>query len=108
MRKNMEVLGLLDKIKTKEKTHNGIIDFITKKYLIFYDLSNNESTALRIVVIAWRSETNDMRFSVYSKINFPDFELPEPIIIPIVAITNKENFILEPTEIKRKTKVFSL
>lgn len=101
----MEVENLLDRIETKEKVRYGIIDFVSKKQIIFYDLSNNDSLSLRIAILSWRLYGEEKeRFSHFCKTNFEDFPIPSPIIIPILSISNKENIDLQPTNLNKKVR----
>lgn len=83
--------SLLDKIKTKQKTHYGVIDFVTKKQVIFYDFTHDSTPALRLLVLSWRTDTEEQpdRFSVYCMLNYPDFRLPPPLIVPVSLIVEK-------------------
>lgn len=82
--------SLLDTIETKQKTRQGIIDFATKKQVIFYDLTHNNDPRLRLLVALWRSDddTEYTRFSIYAKMEYPSISLPEPMVLPINAILN--------------------
>lgn len=83
--------NLLDTIRTKQKTRHGIIDYTSKKQVIFYDLTHDNNPQLRLLIAIWRSDddTEYTRFSVYARMEYPSIKLPEPIVIPSNSILNE-------------------
>lgn len=75
-------MRILDKIETEEETFYGIIDYVNKKHVLFFDTSRTESPDIVLLVISWRSTyQHTMRFSVFKDIFFPNMNVPS-ILIP--------------------------
>lgn len=84
-------MNLLDRVKTIQKDMNGIVDYLAKKHIIFYDFTRCNDTNLILLVMLWRlSEDHDTRFSIFCKTNFPHITLPPPVVIPTNSIKNKK------------------
>jgi hypothetical protein len=94
----MNDCSFLDVVKTKQKTRLGVIDYCNKKQIIFYDFTHDQTPNLRIMLLLWwAGDSAFNRFSIFSQMNFPQIRLPEPIIIPISAITNDVDLSINET-----------
>lgn len=68
---------LLDTITLSDnRTYYGIIDYVNRKHVAFYDLSYSNNAMLSIALIYWRIEEPETRFTVFIlknklKINLP-------------------------------------
>lgn len=98
------ITNLLDTIKTKQKERYGVVDYTTKKYVIFYDLTHFHEPSIRMLILLWRINSDNMRFSVYCKTFFPDIEIPEPVVIPHLGIENKDDITTVYSAPKSKIK----
>lgn len=84
------------------KKYNGVIDFVNTKHVYFFDLTNNSDVDSIMMIILWKGYNPDMRFSVWSMLNYPEFKLPEVILLPQKNIVGEP---YPPTVIHRGTKV---
>lgn len=74
-------MPLLDRIVTEDETFYGVIDYINKKHVVFFDTTKNDSADIVLLVISWRTTyQDDMRFSVFRDIFFPDIKIPVVLI----------------------------
>lgn len=79
---------LLDSIHTNTDVYRGVVDFTNRKHLVLFDLTNNNSPDIVLLVISWRSTyENEMRFSVFRDIFFPHIDVPV-VLIPRKDIVN--------------------
>lgn len=68
---------LLDTITlTDNQTYYGIVDYVNRKHVAFYDLSYNNNAMLSIALIYWRIHEPETRFTLFIlknrlKINLP-------------------------------------
>lgn len=100
--------NLLDQVNTKQKERYGIIDYVNKKHIIFYDLTHDNTLAIRLMVVEWRSSNTRLRFSVYCTTMYPYANLlPTPVMLPRNSITNIDELDLSPTELNSHQKKFS-
>lgn len=101
------ITNLLDTIKTKQNEHMGVIDYASKKYVIFYDLTHCFDPAMRMLIILWRLNEENYRFSVFCKTMFPDIDIPDPIVIPHLGIENRDDMKIAYVATKTKFKSIS-
>lgn len=59
----------------------GIIDFKNKKFIHFFDFTNDFDEDLMILAVIWRITRPDLRFSVFCSIYFPKKALPKVKVI---------------------------
>lgn len=97
----MQNFQLLDEIHTNNKTLRGVIDFVSTKYVTFYDFTMNEDPYLVKVVLIWRSYYSHIRFSVFTEIYFKSLVIGHPVMI------NKKTFTspVPPPTPKSKRRV---
>lgn len=62
---------LFDKIIIEDKEYKGIVDYVTKKQIMFYDFTNSDACAIALLVILWKTSDPTERFSVFQAKNFP-------------------------------------
>jgi len=81
---------LLNKIVLKNgKTYHGIIDYVTKRQVYFFDFSEmyKFNTDLLIMAMMWKgNSSSNIRFSIYVALNYPNFPLPPAKLIPAASI----------------------
>lgn len=97
----MCVSRLLDIVETNIETKKGIVDFVSTKHIIFYDLSDNNDPKLTALIIIWRTYFSDTRFSIFVSLYGGDISIPSPILISKKGI-NDTNHSLTPNKPKRK------
>lgn len=77
----MQNFQLLDEIKTENKVLNGVIDFVSTKYITFYDFSMNDDPYIIKVILIWRSYYSHIRFSIFKEMYFRSLVIGHPIMI---------------------------
>lgn len=97
---------ILDTIETKSKTFKGIIDFVQKKQISFYDFSIPPSPEAMMLIISWRLSDQKTRFSIFLQLNKNKIDINEFRMIIIPRNTIKSPKDLVETKIKRKTRKF--
>ena len=99
---------LLDVIELKDgRTLRGIVDYSSTKQLYFFDFTQELDIDFILLAILWKGNSNGMRFSVYSTINYPTLKLPRAILIPVsnIVSSNQEyNQFDKPKQRKRMIK----
>jgi len=96
--------ALLDVIQTQDIYYKGIVDFCTKKQVIFYDFgSNHNAPELLAIAIHWKMEYPMLRFSVFKAKFYPHVAIQPPVVIAKKAITDSYKE-LGQTSFERKTK----
>lgn len=83
----MHNFQLLDEVQTNNKVLNGVIDFVSTKYITFYDFTMNDDPYLIKVVLIWRSYFSHIRFSVFTEIYFKSLVIGHPIMLNKKTIT---------------------
>ena len=81
---------MLDRIETKEKVRTGIIDYVNKKQVFFYDLTHNNDEGIRILITMWYLYGCEMRFSIFAGSHAPEVKLPPLSVVAMNSILNKE------------------
>lgn len=66
----------------------GVIDFVTKKQIYFFDFTFEESIDYILLTMLWKGNNNKMRFSVFCAVEYPDVRLPQAKLIPVSNIKN--------------------
>lgn len=64
----------------------GIVDYVSTKQIYFFDFTTEVDIDYIILAILWRGNTETLRFSVFSAIEYPTVRLPRAILIPISGI----------------------
>lgn len=72
---------LLDVIETDSRKYVGVIDFITTKYVAFFDTSDLEDQDHRHLMILYKTYYSDIRFSIFIATHAAHFDFGEPILI---------------------------
>lgn len=57
--------SVLDTVETTHKTYVGVVDFISAKHIIFYDLSQGRCPQTIALILVWKLYFPDVRFSVF-------------------------------------------
>lgn len=98
----MQNFQLLDEIKTTEKVLNGVIDFVSTKYITFYDFSMNDDPYVIKVILLWRSYYSHIRFSIFKEMYFRSLDIGHPIMVnKKTVVSGVPNITPKP---KRKTE----
>lgn len=98
---------LLDCLVLNDGTElHGIVDYITTKHAYFFDFTHAENKNYILLAAIWRGTTNagEVRFSVYSTIEFPTIPLPRAVLIPKSNIQSA-SCDLSPTKKAKQTKI---
>lgn len=98
---------LYDTVETDDNIHMGVIDYVSKRQVIIYDITKIESVNLRMAIIEWRMNHYHIRFSIFMKQYFPSIVLPDPIIIGTngIRFCSKELTPTRPKKIKTRIVV---
>lgn len=98
----MQNFQLLDEIETTQKTMTGVIDYVSTKYITFYDFSMNDDPYIIKVILLWRSYFTHMRFSVFKELYFRSVNIGYPVMInKKTVVSGVPNITTKP---KRKTE----
>lgn len=98
----MPNIQLLDEIVTDEKTLTGVIDFVSTKYVTFFDFGMNDDPDLVKILMIWRFYYSHIRFSIFKELYFKGINLDQPILINKKTIRSPAVF--EVTKPKRKSQ----
>jgi hypothetical protein len=85
----------------------GIIDYITAKHIYFFDFSHHERSNYLLIAAVWRGASqkrDEIRFSVYSMLEFPQIPLPQATLIPKANVMSC-NMPLYPTKKTKQKKI---
>lgn len=82
----MESEKLFEIIETKNKVHTCVIDYVSKRQVMVYDLTNTDDTIFRLMVVKWKLYHFDMRFSIFKAIYYPTVDIPPVTVINRRAI----------------------
>lgn len=82
----MESNTVFDTVETENMVHVGVIDYVSKRQIIMYDLTNSLSPEFRLAVIEWKMSYFTMRFAIFMKLYYPKVSIPKPIVISINSI----------------------
>ena len=97
---------LLNKIELKNgKSFIGIVDYITTKQLYFFDFTNEKYIDYILLAILWKGNYDNMRFSVFCAINFPNIDLPRVILLPQSNIEDIDGMLPEFDKPKQKKRI---
>src|SRR4030065_1216963 len=97
---------MLDTIKLKDgRTLIGIVDFISNKQIYFFDFSKEISVDFILLAILWKGNSPDLRFSVYTTINYQNLNLPRAILIPTNHIKTSTKQFVPTKKPKQRKKV---
>lgn len=96
----MQSENIFETIEAEDGVYNGIVDYVSKRQVILYDISRSNEALCRLIVIQWKLYHFDMRFSIFKEIYYPKAKFPDPIVLNINAIKTA-TFDLEPTKPKR-------
>lgn len=102
------IVNLLDRLETKQKEFIGVIDYSTKKFIIFYDTSHCHDPSIRMLAILWRVQDTGLRFSMYCKMYYPEIVLPDPVMIPKLGLVDRDAEIVVSYDTPIKPRVKSV
>ena len=101
-------MDLLNRITLKDGTQlRGIIDYVTDKYIYFFDTEETTIDFLMLTIL-WIGNADHLRFSVYVTQYYPGIILPTAKLIPIsnIASSNKP---IEPTiKVKQRKRMIKI
>lgn len=92
--------NLLDIIETEEKVYNCVIDYISKRQIIFYDLTGYNDATIRLLLIKWKMNFPNLRFSIFKSIYYPNIALNTPVVLSLKSVKYC-NRCIKPTKPKR-------
>jgi hypothetical protein len=92
--------NLLDIIETEDKVYNCVIDYISKRQIIIYDLTGINDATVRLLLIKWKMNFPNLRFSIFKSIYYPNVPLNKPVILSLKSVKYC-NRCLKPTKPKR-------
>ncbi len=94
----MQHFKLLDEIHLKDRTLTGVVDYVTTKNIIFYDISMNDNPEVIKMLLLWRMFYTHIRFSVFKELYFHKTIMSSPnlinrkkIVSPSFTSINKPN-----------------
>lgn len=102
----MRSQDVLDRVTLKNGlTLVGIVDYVNKKHIHFFDFTNTDNPNLVLIAMVWRTSKSNLRFSVYSTINHPNIKIPNIKLIHRKDIkdSNIQIFTTPPEKKDRKT-----
>jgi len=100
---------LLNKITLKDgRELLGVVDFVTKKQLYFFDFTDNHTIDYVTLCILWRGNNPEMRFSVYFMLEYPDLKLPKVILIPQTNIEDLSGKLPDHKKSKQRKRIIKL
>lgn len=82
---------LLDEVKIKDRVLTGIVDYVTPKYVTFYDVTMNDDPDIIKMILIWRLYYTAMRFSVFKELYFQNIRMSPPNLINRKKIVAWEN-----------------
>lgn len=91
---------VLDTIETQNNVYKCVVDYISRRQVIMYDLTNCNDPLFRLIAIKWKLYHFDMRFAIFVSKYFPTVKLPPPVIISVNSI-KYATFELSSTKPKR-------
>ncbi len=94
---------LLDQISVGKKDYKGVIDYVTSKHYVFYDLTNNNDPNVPTMVMIWKSYFPHLRFSVFKSLHFPNVKVGSPYLLKKKDVTSEITNLPRTTKIKKKT-----
>lgn len=99
--------NILDTIETDNRVFKCVIDYVSRRQVIIYDLTNSNDPLFRLIAIKWKAYHYDKRFSVFMSIYFPHVSLPDPIVLSLNSI-KYSTIDLECTKPKRLRTIRTL
>jgi hypothetical protein len=94
--------NIFDRIETiTGDSYSGVIDYVTAKYVSFFDVTNNNDPQITKILIIYKMHFTHLRFSVFKAMYFPLYEM-RPIVINRRTIT-KSSREIETTEIRKRS-----
>lgn len=97
-------IGILDNIETKNKTYVGVIDFIQKKCVHFYDTKSHVTPDMVHFIVTWRLLSPEVRFSIY--LDLYGGSLKDSFRLVVIPRNIMKNKNMEETKLKKKTRKF--
>jgi hypothetical protein len=79
--KQMQDNSVFDIIETPDKKYVGVVDYVSTKYISFFDISGIEDPDFRHLVILYKTYYHRMRFSVFNAMYAAQFDFGDPILI---------------------------
>lgn len=95
--------------KNVSKSYYGVIDCVNPRFVQFFDFTEFDDADMTSIVIAWKVQSPEMRFSLFCLENFPNKELPEVKVLNrnfvTIEFSDVENNHKAPKIKRRKLKV---
>lgn len=77
----MQHIKLLDEIQLKDRVLTGVVDYVTTKNIIFYDITMNDDPEVIKLLLMWRMFYTHMRFSVFKELFFAHVSMRKPNLV---------------------------
>lgn len=91
---------IFDVIETENNVYTCVIDYVSKRQAIIYDLTPETDHIFRMIVIKWKLSFYHMRFAIFKELYFPTVPMPNPVVLNLNAITYS-SAPLKPSKPKR-------
>ncbi len=98
----MHNIQLLDEIVTTDQTLTGVIDFVSTKYITFFDMSMNDDPDVVKILMIWRFYYSHLRFSIFKELYFRGVDMAQPKLINKKTIVSPKVYAI--TKPKRKSE----
>ncbi len=96
---------VFDTIETSDRVYTCVVDYVSKRQVMIYDLTSYNDPIIRLMVINWKLHGYHMRFSVYRSKFYPDVEIPEMKILHRKTILNSTHSLVPKRPSKKKTRI---
>lgn len=94
--------NILDRIVTNSGNfYDGVIDYVTNKYVSFFDATDNNDPQITKILIIYKSYYSHLRFSVFKSMYFPQVEM-RPIVINRKSIA-ESSLPIETTQLNKRS-----
>lgn len=90
--------GILDRIKIESCEFIGVVDYISNKYVTFFDVTGNNDPNITRLLIIYKMYYSHMRFSIFKAMYFPQFEMDAPKMINRKSVIESTH----PLEVEQK------
>lgn len=92
--------NIFEIIETNNKIYTCVVDYVTQRQVMFYDLTNHTCPLFRLIIIKWKLYGYDMRFSMFVNKYYPKVEIPDVTVINRKSVINS-SVILTPNKPER-------
>lgn len=99
--------NLFDTIETENQVFTGVIDYISKRHVVIYDMTMSNEPLFRLIAIKWKLHFYDIRFSIFKQMYFPNANMPDPIVVNASSIVSctRDLEITKPKRHKQRVTI---